>query len=86
MMADIERRVREFIVDSFLFGEGGADLAATDSLLDHGIIDSSGILELVSFVERSFAIEVQDDELIPANFDSIAAIGQFVEQRVRVVA
>jgi acyl carrier protein len=86
MTSEVERSVREFIVEAFLFGEGGDDLAVGESLLDAGIIDSSGILELVSFVERTFGIEVQDAELVPANFDSIAAIAAFIEQRKRAVA
>ena len=86
MTSSVERTVREFIVDSFMFGEGGDGLASSDSLLDKGIIDSSGILELVSFIERSFGIEVQDAELVPANFDSVDAIGRFVAERVREVA
>lgn len=86
MTSEVERSVREFIVESFLFGEGGDELTDGESLLDAGIIDSSGILELVAFVERSFGIEVQDSELVPANFDSIAAIARFVQQRRRAVA
>ena len=74
-------QIRTFIVDTFLFGEGGSGFTDADSLLAKGIIDSTGVLELVAFLEESFAIQVADDELVPANFDSIDKLSNFVTHK-----
>ena len=70
---EIGRQVREFIDENFLFQEE-ADLADDESLLDAGLVDSTGILELVAFLEGTFAIQVADAEIVPENLDSIDAI------------
>src|SRR2546423_13176290 len=59
--------IRRFIVDNFLFGQGGDQLADHDSLLDKGLIDSTGVLELVTFLEQRFQIHIEDQELVPEN-------------------
>jgi len=73
-------KVREFIVTNFLFGESGK-LADDTSLLESGIIDSTGILEIVTFIEEAFGITVQDDELLPENLDSINAIVAYLGKK-----
>lgn len=70
--------IRRFIIDFFLFGRDDG-LADSDSLLNKGIIDSTGVLELVARVEKTYAIKVQNDELLPENLDSIDAIVKFLE-------
>lgn len=85
MKTEIESQVRRFIEDNFLFREDRTSLSATESLLEAGLIDSTGILELVAFLEESFELEVADADLVPANFDSIEAIVAYVE-RVRTSA
>ena len=70
---DVNVIIREFIVENFLFGEDG-NLEDATSFLESGIIDSTGILELVGFLEEKFEISVADDELIPENLDSIANV------------
>ena len=72
-----KQAIREFIVENFLFGEGNG-LPDDTSFLDEGIIDSTGILELVAFLEEVFGIEVEDEELISENLDSIANIVQYL--------
>jgi acyl carrier protein len=72
--------IHKFIVDFFLFGREDG-LANSDSLLDRGIIDSTGVLELVAFLEKTYAIKVQNDELLPENLDSIDAIVSFLERK-----
>jgi acyl carrier protein len=72
--------VRQFIVENFLFGEDG-DLDEGTSFLESGIIDSTGILELVSFLEETFAISVADDELVPENLDSIANVVAYLTKK-----
>jgi acyl carrier protein len=77
----IENKIRDFIRQNFLFG-GDEKIGETDSLLDSGIIDSTGAMELVSFLETEFAVEVSDRDLIPENLDSIAAIASFVTRKL----
>lgn len=79
-MSDPRPRIREFIVRHFLFGED-QNLTNDASFLENGFIDSTGVLELVAFLESEFQIKVSDDELIPDNLDSIDAIAQFLKQK-----
>jgi acyl carrier protein len=76
-----EVAIRQFIVEQFLFGHGGSGLGASDSLVEKGLIDSTGILEMVSFLEKRFGIDVEDQELVPANLDSIERIVGFIERK-----
>jgi acyl carrier protein len=73
---EIARRIRSYIVDNFLLGED--DLASADSLLDKGIIDSTGVLEVVAFLEETFDIEVADDDMLTNNLDSVEKLARFV--------
>jgi acyl carrier protein len=66
-----------------LFGRQ-LDLQPTDSLLDHGVIDSTGVLELVAFLESSYDLTMEDDEVIPENLDSLHNIGAFVARKLSV--
>ena len=69
--------VRNFIIENFLFDDDGS-LKDDTSFLDEGIIDSTGILELVEFLDEEFSITIEDDELIPENLDSINNVTKFV--------
>ena len=77
-MSEIKNKVREYIVENFLFGEDD-NLEDNTSFLEEGIIDSTGILELVTFLEEAFSISVKDEELIPENLDSLNSIGAYLE-------
>ena len=81
-MNDISLAVRRFIGENFMFRDDGDAITHDASLLDAGIIDSTGVLELVSFLETTFAIEVQDDEMLPENLDSIRAISNYVARKL----
>jgi acyl carrier protein len=83
---DVVNEIRNFIVDNFLFGDTTVPLGEDDSLLQKGLIDSTGILEVVQFIEEKFGIAVEDDELVPENLDSISAIARYVmlKQGVKV--
>ena len=70
-------QIRSFISDTF-FVDGFAE---EDSFLRNGIIDSTGMMELVAFVEQAFGIKVQDAELVPENLDSLANLVKFIEQK-----
>ncbi len=61
--------------------EGGTKITAETSLLDSGIIDSTGILEVVSFIESEFGIRVQDEEIVPEHFENVRFIAAFVESK-----
>lgn len=76
----IEEQVRNFITENFLFGEE-KKVADTDSFLENGIIDSTGVLEVVSFVEDTFNIKVKDEEMIPENLDSINNLVKFIKSK-----
>ncbi|MGA2531545.1 MAG: acyl carrier protein [Candidatus Aminicenantales bacterium] len=80
-MADIEAELRRFLADKFFFGDD-RPLGAEESLVDAGIIDSMGVLELISHLEQHYHIKVNDDELVPENLDSIASIRAFLEKKV----
>jgi acyl carrier protein len=72
------RRVREFVQQNFFVS---GPLRDDDSLLDQGIIDSTGVLEVVGFLESEYGIRVNDEEILPDNFDSIAAIAAYVDRK-----
>lgn len=74
-------RVRAFIEENFLFREDMSGLSDADSLLENGVMDSTGILELVAFLEGEFAIQMSDAEIVPENLDSIASIAAYLERK-----
>jgi acyl carrier protein len=82
MKHDISLAVRRFIGENFLFRDDGDAITHDASLLDAGIIDSTGVLELVCFLETTFGIEVRDDEMLPENLDSIRAITSYVSRKL----
>ena len=73
--------IRSFIIENFLFGDDNG-LKDETSFLDEGIIDSTGVLELVTYLEEEFEIEVEDEELIPENLDSISNIAVYLEGKI----
>jgi acyl carrier protein len=78
---DVERDLREFVVKNFFYGDDAAGLEGADSFIERGIIDSTGVLEIVNFLESRFAITLRDDELVPDNLDSIDRIARFVARK-----
>lgn len=78
---DNSSKVREFVVENFLFGDGEA-LKDDTSFMEDGIIDSTGILELVFFLEETFSISVEDDELVPDNMDSLVNISGYINRKL----
>jgi acyl carrier protein len=77
-------QIKAFIINNFLFGDAG-ELTDATSLLDAGIIDSTGILEIVQFVEETFKIIIDDEELLPENLDSVDSIATFVARKKQIV-
>ncbi len=78
---NIEKTIREYIIDNFLMGESSRLPDNTVSFLDNGIIDSTGVLELVTFVEETFGITIEDDELLPENLDSVYNLADFIRRK-----
>jgi len=76
-----KRTIRGFIFENFLMGLSEDELRDTDSFLEKGIIDSTGVLELVAFVEESFAFDVEDEELVPENFDSVVKLETYIKRK-----
>jgi acyl carrier protein len=78
---DTSTKVREFVVENFLFGDGEA-LKEDTSFMEEGIIDSTGILELVFFLEETFGLKIEDEELVPDNMDSLQNISKFIGRKL----
>jgi acyl carrier protein len=85
-MSVIEAQIRSFIVENFLYGDTTRPLNASESLIERDLVDSTGILELVSFIEERFEIAMQDHEIVPENLDSIERISAFVASRTETCA
>jgi len=82
IMENTSKKVRQFIVENFLFGND-ENLNNDTSFLEEGIIDSTGVLELVTFLEEAFDIQVDDEELIPENLDSITNVTNFIQAKLK---
>lgn len=74
----VEDKVRNYILENFLFTDDQAALNSADSFLQQGILDSTGILEVIFFLEDEFGIKVEDNEMVPENLDSVNNIVAFV--------
>lgn len=80
-MDQIREQLRSFVANNFLFDDD-QNLLDSTSFLGTGIIDSTGILELISFLEKTYSITVKDDELIPENLDSIGNVLGFLQRKL----
>ena len=78
------QQVKSFIVETFLFGDDSI-LQEDTSFIQDGIIDSTGILELITFIENTYNIKLQDEELVPENLDSLKKIGKFLDHKLSCV-
>lgn len=74
----IKQKLRNYVLDNFLFSDNPDDLDDDDSFMDTGIIDSTGILELIEFLEEEVGIKIEDEEMTPDNLDSVNRIVAFV--------
>jgi acyl carrier protein len=81
MHHDIAAALRRFIGENFLFREEIDALPEDASFLEAGIIDSTGVLELVCHLESTYGIEIADDEMLPENLDSIRAVSAYVQRK-----
>jgi acyl carrier protein len=78
---ELRAQLRQFIEDTFLMGVRAEPLADDASFLEHHVLDSTGFLELIAFVEETYAIKVADDEMVPENLDSIDSLVRFVARK-----
>lgn len=84
MADDVRAKFRAYIMDNFLMSDDDTALEDGQSLLDTGVIDSTGVLELIQYLEETFEFAVDDDELIPENLDSVNNLVAFVGRKQQV--
>lgn len=77
----VREQVRRFILENYLFTDDQSKLKDDESLLQNGVMDSTGILELIMFIEETLGVKVADDEMVPANLDSVANVVAFVASK-----
>lgn len=80
-MVEIVNQIKKFFEENFMI-KWNETFSEKDSLLENGIIDSTGVLELVAFIEQIYKIKIADDELIPENLDSLENIGNFITKKL----
>jgi acyl carrier protein len=81
MNMTMKKTIRHYIMENLLFTEDESSLQDSDSFLDGGIIDSTGVMEIIMFIEETFGIKVNDDEMLPANLDSVDNLAAFVQRK-----
>jgi len=77
----IKKELRDFIYETYFFGDDSEKFEDTDSFMEKGIIDSTGVLELTTFMEEKYELTVEDDEMIPANLDSIDNLVAYIQRK-----
>ncbi len=77
----VEQKIRDYILENYLFTDDQSALNNSDSFLESGILDSTGILEVIYFIEDEFGVEVEDQEMVPENLDSVDNIVGFVGRK-----
>ena len=81
MSSELQKQVRDFILENYLFTDDESALGLDESLLDRGIVDSTGMLEIIMFIEDELGVKVEDEEMIPENLDSVNRIAAFVTRK-----
>lgn len=84
MSDSLRDRIQKFILENYLFTSDRSALGLDDSLLGRGIVDSTGMLEIIMFIEEQLGVTVKDEDMIPENLDSVGRIAAFVESRRKV--
>ena len=84
MSDSLRDRIQKFILENYLFTSDRSALGLDDSLLGRGIVDSTGMLEIIMFIEEQLGVTVKDEDMIPENLDSVNRIAAFVESRRKV--
>ena len=84
MSDSLRDRIQNFILENYLFTSDRSALGLDDSLLGRGIVDSTGMLEIIMFIEEQLGVTVKDEDMVPENLDSVSRIAAFVESRRKV--
>lgn len=79
---EIKKEIHSYIEENVLFNSDDNSISDDDSFMEKGIIDSTGILELVSFIEGKFDFKVDDEDLVPDNFDSVNNLASYIEKKI----
>ncbi|MCB0910098.1 MAG: acyl carrier protein [Propionibacteriaceae bacterium] len=82
MDAQVTADLRDFISEAYLFGDESRMPADTDSLLETGILDSTGVLEMIEFIESTYGISVADSETVPENLGSISNLTRYIGTKI----
>jgi len=80
-MEDIKKTIRQYIVENFLFGDTSVTFTDQESFMEKGILDSTGILDIILFIERTYNIKIEDDEITPDNLDSLTNMDTFIQKK-----
>jgi acyl carrier protein len=78
---EVKEQIKQYIAENFLFSSNGFNMDDDESFLEAGVVDSLGVVELVSFVEETYNIEVPDDDIVPDNFDSVDNLAGYISRR-----
>jgi acyl carrier protein len=82
---NIEEKIKQYVAENILFSDNGYPLPEDASFMEAGIIDSLGVLELAMFVEESFGLKVDQQDMVPQNFDSVTQLAAYIRQRATAV-
>jgi acyl carrier protein len=83
MTSELHERIRRYILENYLFTQDTGALGLDESLIGRGIVDSTGILEIVLFIEEELGVKVRDEEMVPENLDSVNRIAAYVQLKRR---
>ena len=78
---EVKEQIKQYIAENFLFSSNGFDMDDNESFLEAGVVDSLGVVELVSFVEETYKFEVPDDDIVPEHFDSVDNLSAYISRR-----
>ena len=81
MSDSLRDRIQMFILENYLFTSDGSALGSDDSLLGRGIVDSTGMLEIIMFIEEQLGVTVKDEEMVPENLDSLDNLVGFLQRK-----
>ncbi len=84
MADDLDQRIKGFILENFLFTDDAGALSSDESLLKQGIVDSTGMMQIIAFIEEGLGVPVADEEMIPQNLETLNNIVRFVRSKLRL--
>lgn len=83
-METIEEKIRKYIADNILYSNNGYPFSDQTSFLENGIVDSMNVMEIVMYTEENFGIKVKDEDIVPANFDSVQNLAEFIRRKQKM--